>query len=83
MLGPEPRDVSADLRIIPVPLEKFTYLGAGMAEQRLVDELDGCGGALDVQQDRADALQLDVVRTGMYVGPRQSGWYPVWASLLV
>ena len=47
--------------------------GPRIAEERLVDELDGCGGALDVQEDRADLGQRDAVRSGMYVGPMQSG----------
>ena len=74
MLGLEPRDVGADLGIVRVPLEKSTYSSASKPEQRLVDEIDGCGGALDVQQDGADVPQLDAVRSGMYVGPMQSGW---------
>jgi hypothetical protein len=45
-----------------------------MGEQRLVDELDGRGCALDVQEEGADAVQFDAVRSGMYVGPMQSGW---------
>jgi hypothetical protein len=57
-----------------MPLEKSTHPGARIAEQRLMDEFDGRGGALDVQEDGADALQLDAVRCGMYVGPMQSGW---------
>ena len=74
MLGLEPRDVGADLGIIPVSLEKSTHPGASKTEQRLVDEIDGRRRALDVQEDGADVLQLDAVRTGMYVGPKQSGW---------
>ena len=45
-----------------------------IAEERLVDELDGCSGALDIQEDRADLRQRDAVRSGMYAGPMQSGW---------
>ena len=74
MLGLESRDVGADLGIIPMPLEKSTHPGARMAEQRLVDELDGRRRALDVQEDGADVLQLDAARSGMYAGPMQSGW---------
>jgi hypothetical protein len=74
VLGLEPGDVGPDLGIIPMPLEKSTYPGARKTEQRLVDEIDGCGGALDVQKDGADVPQLDAVRSGMYVGPMQSGW---------
>jgi hypothetical protein len=74
VLGLESRDVGPDLGIIPVSLEKSAHPGAGIAEQRLVDELDGCGRALDVQEDRANFLQRDAVRSGMYVGPMQSGW---------
>ena len=74
MLGLESRDVGADVRVIPMSLEKSTHPGARMAEQRLVDEFDGRRRALDVQEDGADLLQLDAVRRGMYAGPRQSGW---------
>jgi hypothetical protein len=55
-------------------LEKFTYPGAGVAEQRSVDEFDRRGRPLDVQEDGADLLQLDLARSGMYAGPMQSGW---------
>ena len=48
-----------------MPLEKSAHLGAREAEQRLVDEFDGRGRALDVQQDCADAFQRDAVRSGM------------------
>ena len=65
MLGLESRDVGPDLEITPVPLEKFPHPGAGIAEQRFMDELDGCGGALDVQEDSADLGQRDAVRSGM------------------
>ena len=47
-----------------MPLEKFLDPGAGVAEQRLVDEVDGCSCALDVQEDGADLLQVDAVRCG-------------------
>jgi hypothetical protein len=57
-----------------VPLEKSTHPSAGITEQRTVDELDGCGRALDVQKDGADLPQVDAVRSGMYAGPMQSGW---------
>ena len=73
VLGLEPGDVGADCRITPMPLQECTQPGARMAEQRTVDEVDGCGGALDVQKDRANLAQLDAVRSGMYVGPMQSG----------
>ena len=59
-----------------MPLEKLLDPGAGVAEERLVDEVDGGGGALDVQEDGADLRQRDAVRSGMYAGPMQSGWYP-------
>ena len=55
-------------------LEKLAELGPRIAEQRSVDEIDGCGGALDVQEDGADFRQRDAVRSGKYVGPMQSGW---------
>ena len=74
MLGLESRDIGADFGIVPMPLEKSTHPGARIAEQRLVDEFDGRRRALDVQEDGADVLQLDAVRSGMYVGPMQSGW---------
>jgi hypothetical protein len=59
---------------VPAPLQEFRYPGARKPEQRSVDELDGCSRTLDVQQDGAEPLQLDAVRSGMYVGPMQSGW---------
>jgi hypothetical protein len=65
VLGPKPRHVGADFRITPMPPEKLPRLGACVAEQRVVDEVDGCGGALDVQEDGADLLQVDAVRSGM------------------
>jgi hypothetical protein len=56
-------------------LEKFPDPVPRIAEQRLVDEVDGCGCSLDVQKDGADLGQRDAVfRIGMYVGPMQSGW---------
>jgi hypothetical protein len=64
-LGPESRDVGTDLGIVPMALEKPTHPGPRIAEQRSVDEVDGCGGALDVQQDGADLRQRDAVRNGM------------------
>ena len=74
MLGLELGDVGADLRIIPVLLQKSTYPGASKTKQRLVDEIDGRRRALDVQEDSADLRQRDAVRRGMYAGPMQSGW---------
>ena len=74
MFGPELGDVGPDVRILPMPLEKVPEPGPRIAEQLTMDELDGRGGALDVQQDGADLGQRDVARSGMYVGPMQSGW---------
>ena len=65
MLGPKSRDLGVDLGIGPVSPEKTAYPGARIAEQCFMDELDGCGGALDVQEDGADSLQRDAVRSGM------------------
>jgi hypothetical protein len=39
-----------------------------------MDECDGRRRALDVQQDGACVGQRDAVRSGMYVGPMQTGW---------
>jgi hypothetical protein len=61
----EPRDVPTDLGIVPVSFDKLTRPGAGVAEKRAVDELDGCRRAFDVQEDGADLLQVDAVRSGM------------------
>jgi hypothetical protein len=70
----QPRDIGPDLGVLPMPLEKIPDPRPRIAEERLVDEVDGCGRALDVQQDGADLGQRDAVfRTGMYVGPMQSG----------
>jgi hypothetical protein len=65
VLGLESRDVGPDLGITPVPLEKFTYPGTRITEQRFMDEFDGRRRALDVQEDGANLLQLDAVRSGM------------------
>jgi hypothetical protein len=65
MLGLEQGDVGPNLRLFPVPLEKIPHPRAGVTEQGLVDEVDGGGGALDVQQDGADLRQRDAVRSGM------------------
>ena len=61
VLGLQPRDIGPDLGIIPVLLEEIPDPLPRIAEQRLVDEVDGCGGALDVQQDGADVGQRDAV----------------------
>ena len=73
MLGLKPRDISPDLGIIPMLLEKVSDPGPSIAEERCMDEIDGCGGTLDVQEDGAGPGQRDAVRSGMYVGPMQSG----------
>jgi hypothetical protein len=65
VLGLESRDVGPDLGIVPMPLEKFHHPSARVTEQRLVDEFDGRRRALDVQEDGADPLQRDAVRSGM------------------
>ena len=54
--------------------EKVPDPGSRIAKQRFVDELDGCCRTLDVQQDGAGLGQRDAFRSGMYVGPIQSGW---------
>ena len=74
MLGFESRDIGPDLGILPVLLEKIPDPGPRIAEQRLMNEIDGCGGTLDVQKYRTCLGQRDAVfRSGMYVGPMQSG----------
>jgi hypothetical protein len=73
MLGSEAGDIGANLGVAPVLPKKIVHPCAGIAEQRFVNELDGCGRSLDVQQDGAELGQLDAVRSGMYVGPMQSG----------
>ena len=65
MLRIEPSDIGLDLGILPMLLDKIPHPGAGITEQCLVDEVDGGGGALDVQQDGADLRQRDAVRSGM------------------
>jgi hypothetical protein len=74
VLALESFDIRPDFGIIPMLLEKSTHPGARIAEQGLVDELYRRRRAFDVQQDGADVLQLDAFRSGMYVGPMQSGW---------
>ena len=83
VLGLQPRDIGPDLGIIPMLLEEVPDPGPRIAEQRLVDKVDGCSGTLDVQEDGVDFRQRDAVRSGKYVGPMQSGWYPWSAPLLV
>ncbi len=66
MLGLQQSDVGPDLGVLPMLLEKVPDPGPRVPEQCLVDEIDGCGGALDVQQDGADLGQRDAVfRSGM------------------
>ena len=83
MLRRQAGDVESDGGITPMLLEKVPDSTSRIAEQRLVDEVDGCGRALDVQQDGADLGQVDAVRSGKYEGPMQSGWYPLSVPLLV
>ena len=73
MLALELFDIGADRGIFPMPLQESTQSGSGIAEQRSMDELDGSGRALDVQEDRANLSQRAAARTGMYAGPMQSG----------
>ena len=80
----ESSDIRPDLGIIPMLPEEVPDPGPRIAKQRTVDEVDGCGRSLDVQQDGANFRQRDAVfRSGKYVGPMQSGWYPWSAPLLV
>jgi hypothetical protein len=65
VLGFESRDVGSNIVLVPVSLEKPGHPLAGVAEQPPVDELDRGSRAFDVQQDRADPLQRDTVRSGM------------------
>ena len=61
VLGLKPHNIGPNLGIPPVLLEEIPDPGPRIAEQRLVDEVDGCGGALDVQQDRTRLGQRDAV----------------------
>jgi hypothetical protein len=66
MLGRQPGDIGPNLGVAPMLPEKVPDPVPRIAEQRLVNEVDGCGGALDVQQDGADLRQRDAVfRIGM------------------
>ena len=66
VLGLQSLDIGPDLGVSPILLEKVPGPGPRIAEQRLVDEVDGCSRALDVQQDGADLRQRDaVLRIGM------------------
>jgi len=65
VLGLQPRDIGPNPGVTAIALEKLTHPGTGISKQRLVDELDGGSGALDVQQDCADLAQVDAVRSGM------------------
>ena len=64
-LDGERRDVRLYRGIGPVLLQKSPDPLPRIPKQRPVDEIDGRGGALDVQQDDADPLQVDRARTGM------------------
>ena len=74
MLGAQPREVGMDIRLGAVAREEFLHPCLRIRKKNVVDELDGRRRALDIQEDGADVLQLDTVRSGMYVGPRQTGW---------
>jgi hypothetical protein len=65
VFGLQPGDIGPDLRLVPASLEKFLRPGPGIIEQRFVNEVDGRRRALDVQEDGADLLQVDAVRSGM------------------
>jgi hypothetical protein len=74
MLGAQPREVCLDIRLGSVAREELLHPRPRIRKQNVVDELDGRRRALDVQQDGADVAQFDAVRSGMYVGPMQTGW---------
>jgi hypothetical protein len=74
VLGLESPDVGLYGGIVPVPLEEFLDPRTGVSEEAFVDELDGRGGALDIQQNRVDLGQLATALRGKYTGPMQSGW---------
>ena len=66
VLGLEARDIGPNLGITPMLLEKVLDPGPRITEQCLVNEVDRCGRALDVQEDGADSRQRDAVfRIGM------------------
>ena len=73
VLRPESLDIGAHLGITPLSLEKSPDPPAGKVEQRTVDELDRCSGALDVEENGANVGQFALARIGMYEGPMQSG----------
>jgi hypothetical protein len=74
VLGAEECDVGADFRIGGMSLEELPHPRPRAGEQRLMDECDRRRRALNVQQDGASVGQRDAVRSGMYVGPMQTGW---------
>jgi len=74
MPGAQAREVGLDKRLGAVAREELLHPRPRIREENVVDELDGRRRALDVQQDGADVAQLDTVRSGMYVGPMQTGW---------
>ncbi len=74
MLGAQPREVVPYFRRSAVAREEFLHPRPRIRKQNVVDELDGRRRALDIQQDDADVAQFDTVRSGMYVGPMQTGW---------
>lgn len=74
MLGAQAREVGLDCRLGVVAREKLLHPRPRIRKEIVVDELDGRRRALDIQQDGADVAQFDTVRSGMYVGPMQTGW---------
>jgi len=74
VLGAQPREVGVDIRLGAVAREEVLHPRPRIRKKNVVDELDGRRRALDIQQDGADVPQLDAVRSGMYVGPMQTGW---------
>lgn len=90
MLLAQPFEVGAKGYVVLMAPQKFLKFRAGEKEQRAVDEVNGRGGAFDVQQnganysfvERAAQVQFSAWARGgwggIYAGPRQSGW--CWRS---
>jgi hypothetical protein len=71
----------ANLGILSTFPKKRFQLSAGVWKERLINEIDGGGGAFDVEKNDANlrfvgqghASYLAAVCGGMYLGPRQTG----------
>src|SRR5205814_8169482 len=72
VLGAQGRDVAADRGVGGRRAEDLAQPRAGVREEDVVDEGDGGGGPLDVEEHHAG--WRDQAPLGRYAGPRHTGW---------